>query len=71
MEPSLSFAFSQPNLILAWTTNASAFALLQAPDLDSSTKWTPVTNDITVSGASNTVSIDTSNGNQFYRLSAP
>jgi hypothetical protein len=69
--PYLSLVFNPPNLSLFWATNASAFALVRAPSLAPSTTWTPVTNSIAVIGTSNTVTIEASGGDEYYKLVAP
>jgi uncharacterized repeat protein (TIGR03803 family) len=70
-QPYLSFVFSRPNLILSWPTSASAFGLVRASTLDSSTTWTPVTSGISINGTSNTITINAGFGNQYYKLVAP
>jgi hypothetical protein len=69
--PSLTVVASPPNMILSWPTNAAGFVLNQTSSLAPPAIWTPVTTRITVSGTTNTVTINTSSGNQFYSLIAP
>ncbi|HEY9170964.1 MAG TPA: hypothetical protein VI136_01630 [Verrucomicrobiae bacterium] len=56
-------------LTLAWPAAAKDFALQQATNLDSPIFWFPVTNPPVLSGGSHTVSLGTTNGSRFYRLS--
>jgi hypothetical protein len=69
--PFLSFVFAPPNLLLSWPTNASAFILIGTPSLDLPAAWTPVSNGITVNGTNDTMMINASSGNQYYKLTAP
>lgn len=69
--PILSFMADPPNLILSWTTNASAFVLSGTDRLGSPSIWTPVTNGIATNGTSNTITINARSGNQYYELIAP
>ena len=69
--PSLSLVPSPPNVILFWTTNASAFVLNLTTNLASPITWTPVTNGISLNGTNNRITINASNGNQYYALIAP
>ena len=56
-------------LTLAWPSAAKDFALQQATNLDLPVFWFPVTNPPVLSGSSHTVSLGTTNGIRFYRLS--
>ena len=58
-------------MILSWPTNASAFVLNRTASLSLPITWIPVTSGITVNGTNNTITINTSSGNQFYALIAP
>jgi hypothetical protein len=69
--PFLNVVASPPNMILSWTTNASAFVLNRTASLSLPVTWTPMTSGINVNGTSNTITINTSSGNQFYALIAP
>jgi hypothetical protein len=70
-QPSLDFVFEPPNVMLSWPTNASAFVLSRTPSLASPITWTPVTSGISVNGTNNTITINASGGNQYYKLIAP
>jgi endonuclease YncB( thermonuclease family) len=69
LAPSLQIAANLPNVALSWTTNASAFVLNRTTNL--SLAWTPVTNNLTVIGTNNAVTLNASSGNQFFKLIAP
>jgi endonuclease YncB( thermonuclease family) len=69
LAPSLQIAANLPNVVLSWTTNASAFVLNRTTNL--SLAWTPVTNNLTVIGTNNAVTLNASSGNQFFKLIAP
>jgi hypothetical protein len=69
--PYLSIAFNEPNLILSWMTNDSGFVLNRTANLQSPIAWMPVTTGITINGSSNTVTINSDSGDQYYILIAP
>jgi hypothetical protein len=70
--PWLKFAAGPPNTILSWTTNASTFVLMRTASLAPPVTWAPVTNNITVNGTNNTMTINASSGRRYYyRLVAP
>ena len=69
--PRLTVLSSSTNMILSWPTNASAFVLNRTASLSLPITWIPVTSGITVNGTNNTITINTSSGNQFYALIAP
>jgi len=68
--PSLRIAASLPNIVIAWTTNATAFVLNQTAGLIPPVHWSPVTNAITVNGTNNTVTIKASSGVKYFTLIA-
>jgi hypothetical protein len=67
--PNLSIAANGNGTVtIAWPTSASGFMLEGASNLNSPISWTPVTNSIIVSGGFNTVNVNATSGNQFFRL---
>jgi hypothetical protein len=69
--PLLYAVASPPNMILSWTTNASAFVLNRSASLASPITWTPVAGGIAVNGTNNTITVSANSGNQYYALIAP
>jgi len=65
--PSLTVSPADTNIVLSWTTNASAFLVETSSQLDSPT-WSIVTNTPTVSNACYNIALPTSSSSQFYRL---
>ena len=66
--PSLSIANgTAATVVLRWPTPAQPFALESATNIVAAT-WAPVTNSVTSSGGTNSVTVDTTGGQQFYRL---
>ena len=63
--PALSVLSRPPDMVLSWPTNASTFVLNRTASLRLPITWTPVTSGITVNGTNNTITINTSTGNQF------
>jgi predicted TIM-barrel enzyme len=68
--PSLRIVASLPNIVIAWTTNATDFVLNQTAGLIPPVKWSPVTNGITVNGTNYTVIINASSGAKYFTLIA-
>ena len=67
--PNLSIAASGNGTVtIAWPTSAAGFNLEGAANLNTPISWTPVTNSIIVSGGLNTVNVNATSGNQFFRL---
>ena len=65
--PVLAVRMSGFSAMLSWPTNGSAgFGLEEATQLNA-TVWMPVT-PVIVQGTNNTVSVNTANGQQFFRL---
>ena len=52
---------------MSWPTAATGYDLQKSASLDSP-NWAAVTNSIVVSGTNSTVTVNTDNGNQFFRL---
>jgi len=69
--PLLYVTGSPPNMILTWTTSASAFVLNQTASLAPPITWMPITSGISVSGTNNTITINDGSGSQYYALIAP
>jgi hypothetical protein len=69
--PSLQVQRSLPNMVLSWPAAASTSVLNGTPSLSSPIHWTPVTSGITVLGTNNTITLNATNGIQFYSLIAP
>jgi hypothetical protein len=69
--PSLNIAGSLHNVVISWTTNASAFVLEYNNSLPSPTNWAAVTSGITVVGSNNVLTIGPISGNDYYQLIAP
>jgi titin len=53
---------------LSWSTAPAGFSLMQATNLTPPVVWTPATNQVTVSGGTNSIRLGTAGGNLFYRL---
>jgi hypothetical protein len=68
--PSLQIVASLPNIVVAWTTNATVFVLNQTASLIPPATWSPVTNSTTVNGTNYTVIINASSGDQYFLLMA-
>jgi hypothetical protein len=68
--PSLQLMANLPNVVLFWTTNANAFALMQTPSLAPPITWTSVTSGIAVNGTNYTFTNNAISGNQFFKLIA-
>jgi trimeric autotransporter adhesin len=66
--PSLQILASKPNIVISWTTNATAYVLNKTASLARPVTWTPATNSITVNGTNNTVTVNASSGVQFFEL---
>lgn len=56
------------NVTLSWPTLPSGFNLEGAPNLNSPIGWAPVTNSVTIVGTNNTVTVNATSGNEFFRL---
>jgi hypothetical protein len=67
--PSVQIVAGAPNIVISWTTGATAYLLEQTPKLDQPA-WSPVTNRITVNGTNNTVTINAGSGVQYFSLIA-
>jgi len=61
---------NRPTLAISWPASPAGFSLQQNNNL-ATTNWTTVTSGITVVGSNNTITINASSGNGFYRLIAP
>jgi fibronectin-binding autotransporter adhesin len=69
VKPVLNIARSGPQVTVSWPTNADGFVLQHVPAFSAaSNMWTDVTNTVVVSGGNNTVSLEATNGNDFFRL---
>jgi len=51
--------------------NASPFILIGTPSLDLPATWPRVSGGITVNGTNDTITINASSGNEYYKLTAP
>jgi len=72
--PSLQIVASLPIVVISWPTNATAFTLNQTANLAPQVTWTPVTNNVSVNGTNNTVTINVgavSGGHYFELIAAP
>lgn len=67
--PRLSGITAGNQLHLSWPTNAAGLHLESAASL--SGPWSTITNSVVVNGNLNSVTIQTSNGSQFFRLNTP
>lgn len=69
--PRLSLATPQPHtLVMSWLTNFSGYVLQQNSNLRT-TNWTGVSNVVNIVGATNQITILTTNGPRFFRLKHP
>lgn len=69
VRPALKIVRSAPDVIISWPTNATGFVLQEtATLLTNNTVWADVTNSVVVSGTNNTVTLNASSGNDFFRL---
>jgi hypothetical protein len=66
--PSLQIASASANVVLSWPTNDVGFALQSATNLLAGTFWSPVTNQISVVGNQNSVTVSANGILQFFRL---
>jgi uncharacterized repeat protein (TIGR01451 family) len=71
--PSLSLTFvpALNNVIIAWPKSASNFVLQVTGDLRPGISWANVTNGPVVLGETNQLTVDSRQGNQFFRLKQP
>jgi len=60
-----------PEAFLEWPTNYTGFMVESALSLDAPGVWQPITNVVTVNGASFSVSVNTTNAARFFRLRKP
>jgi hypothetical protein len=67
--PALTLARSGSNIVLAWPVYPAGFALESTPALTSPITWTTVGTTPVIANNQNSVTIDSSSGNQFFRLS--
>ena len=65
---SLTIVLSSTNAVISWPSNATGFTLQETATLSSAITWTDVTNSVVVSGTNNTVTVNASSGNNFFRL---
>jgi hypothetical protein len=56
---------------LQWPTNYIGFMVESTLSLDAGSLWRPTTNVVTVIGAAYSVSVNTTNAAQFFRLRKP
>ena len=63
-------AISGSNIVLSWPAAGVNFMLESTPNLSASS-WAPVTNAVTSSGGVNSVTVNATNAQQFYRLHKP
>jgi hypothetical protein len=68
--PTVQIAGSVSNIVVSWTTNATAFVLQQTGSLAPPIKWSPVTNTVTVKGVNNTVVVNAATGFRYFELIA-
>jgi hypothetical protein len=69
--PTLYFVADPPNMVLSWTTNASAFVLNFTTNLAPLSTWTPINNGITINGTNYTITVPDNSGNDYFSLIAP
>jgi hypothetical protein len=69
--PPLTLASSNGSLTISWPNWNSFFALESSPTLPGGTNWMPISNPVFIDGARRSVTVETSETNQFYRLSRP
>lgn len=61
--------FAADQVALSWTNSATGFVLQQASSLSPVIQWTIVTNAPVIANGQFVVTVSTTNGNRFYRLS--
>jgi len=69
--PKLALVLSATDLTLSWPASATQFKLYSTADLAPPIAWSLVTNALQNSDGIITVTLPTSDGNQFFRMSAP
>ncbi|HEX4645332.1 MAG TPA: S8 family serine peptidase [Verrucomicrobiae bacterium] len=67
--PVLALAHSGGNIVLTWPVYPAGFALESTPSLTPPTSWTPASATPVIANNQNSVTISSSSGNQFFRLS--
>lgn len=67
--PALTLEHSGSNITLAWPVYPAGFALESTPSLASPITWSPVSATPVIANNQNSVTINSSSGNQFFRLS--
>jgi autotransporter-associated beta strand protein len=67
-QPSLAIALNASDVTISWPTNATGFVLQELAAFSATNVWSDVTNDVIVSGTNNTVTVNSSSGNDFFRL---
>jgi len=68
--PTLTLSLSGPNPLVMWPTSATDF-ILESTSTLSPPNWTLVTTPPVVVGDQNTVTINVTTGNGYYRLKNP
>jgi hypothetical protein len=68
LSPSVQVLGSFPSIVISWTTNATDYMLEQTASLTPPVTWSAVTNQISVSGTNNSVTINASGVVQFFQL---
>jgi endonuclease YncB( thermonuclease family) len=70
--PSLQIVASLPNVVISWTTTATDYVLNETASLEPPVAWARVTNSVTVSGTTSTVTINAgTGGDQYFELIGP
>jgi len=70
--PRLAVAQTAPEVaLLEWPANSTGFLVESALSLGGGSRWTPLTNEVSVNGAVFSLSVSTTNATQFFRLRKP
>jgi len=69
--PALAAALAPDGVVLTWPGWASNFNLYATPDLSTPVTWTVVTNPLTISTDTRTVTVPADIGNRFFELRSP
>ncbi len=67
-QPALAITLNTPNVVVSWPTNFTGFVLQELPAFLATNVWTDVTMPVVVTGTNNTVTVNASSGNKFFRL---
>jgi len=69
--PALAAALAPDGVVLTWPGWASNFNLYATPDLSTPATWSVVTNPVTISTDTRTVTVPADIGNRFFELRSP